>query len=181
MEYHSIDIGDTNRSRHNSINDLEKPLAVNADYRSTWNSQASTPRAFSTYEVNTRHISLQSHCQHSIYIDPNQSTDKLASSPVPLLVPEIASEPPPAPAGPPEIHFSTFHEIAFIATVCFAQFLSLASLAQTVAPLLIIGEDLGVSNPAQLAWFTASFSMSLGTFIMPAGTSPEMIQLLYLT
>lgn len=167
IEYKSIDLGEASRSRQNSLYGLEKPPTVNPDYRSTWNSRASTPQAISI-DGNPRHISLQSHCHHS-YIDPSPSEEKLPLSPVPLLTPATPSQAPQAPAGPPEIHFSTFHEIAFIATVCLAQFLSLASLAQTVAPLLIIGTDLGVSNPAQLAWFTASFSMSLGTFIMPAG------------
>lgn len=167
IEYRSIDLAEVGRSRPNSLNgfDLERPPVLNPD--SHWHSQASTLRVAS-YDGNQRHISLQSHCHHS-YIDTSSGEDKAPLSPVPLLTPVTPPETP-APTGPPEIHFSTFHEIAFIATVCFAQFLSLASLAQTVAPLLIIGTDLGVSNPAQLAWFTASFSMSLGTFIMPAGT-----------
>jgi hypothetical protein len=78
---------------------------------------------------------------------------------------------PPAgpPAGPPAIKFSKFHEILFIANVCLAQLMSLAALAQTVSPLIIIGESLGVTHPGQLPWFTAAYSMSLGTFIIPAG------------
>jgi hypothetical protein len=82
----------------------------------------------------------------------------------------IAPAPPAGPpAGPPAIKFSKQHEIMFIANVCLAQLLSLACLAQTVSPLLIITESLGVEHPGQLAWLTAAYSMSLGTFIVPAG------------
>lgn len=76
---------------------------------------------------------------------------------------------PPPPAGPPQILMAKPQEILFIINVCLAQFLSLAALAQTVAPILIIGRDLQVQNPGQLSWFTAAFSMTLGTFILPAG------------
>lgn len=78
------------------------------------------------------------------------------------------------PAGPPAIHFSKPHEILFIANVCLAQLLSLACLAQTVSPLLIISSSLGVDHPGELAWLTAAYSMSLGTFIVPAGRLGDM-------
>jgi hypothetical protein len=84
------------------------------------------------------------------------------------------SSPPPGQPGPPgqqAPQWSKTHNVAFIICVCLAQFLSLSGLAQTVAPLLIIGEDLGVQNPGQLSWFTAAYSMSLGAFILPSGLS----------
>lgn len=40
-----------------------------------------------------------------------------------------------APSAP----LSPMHEIAFISVICMAQFLALAGLAQTIAPLNIIG------------------------------------------
>ena len=43
-----------------------------------------------------------------------------------------AEEAPPAPLSP-------MHEIAFIFVICMAQFLALAGLAQTIAPMNIIG------------------------------------------
>ncbi|QDS74697.1 hypothetical protein FKW77_000439 [Venturia effusa] len=78
------------------------------------------------------------------------------------------------PTGPPAPTWSRPHEWLFVATVCSAQFLSLASLAQTISPLLIIGNDLEVESPGQLAWFTAAYSMTLGTFIIPAGRIGDM-------
>lgn len=83
-----------------------------------------------------------------------------------VQTPAAPAGPPPGPAAPT---WSKPHEWFFVATVCSAQFLSLASLAQTISPLLIIGNDLKVESPGQLAWFTAAYSMTLGTFIIPAG------------
>ncbi|RDW76911.1 hypothetical protein BP6252_04964 [Coleophoma cylindrospora] len=77
-------------------------------------------------------------------------------------------------AAPPPPAWSRYHEIAFIVCVCLAQFLSLACLAQTVALSLIIGNSFNVENPGQLSWFTASYSMTLGTFILPAGRLGDM-------
>ncbi|TKA77312.1 hypothetical protein B0A49_03281 [Cryomyces minteri] len=75
---------------------------------------------------------------------------------------------------PPAVEFSKLHEVAFVINVCMAQFLSLAALAQSVAPLLIIGESFNVTNPGQLSWYTAAFSLTVGTFIMPAGRLGDM-------
>jgi hypothetical protein len=66
-------------------------------------------------------------------------------------------------------NWSRLRDMAFIVSVCSAQFLSLACLAQTVAPLSIIGRTFNVEDPAQLSWFTAAYSMTLGTFILPSG------------
>jgi hypothetical protein len=98
----------------------------------------------------------------------------VSTSPVSTFPPSPSSppkkiEPVGPPPGPPAPTWSKPHEYAFIFTVCLAQIMSLASLAQTVAPLLKIGDDLKVENPGQLSWFTAAYSMSLGTFIIPAG------------
>ncbi|KAK5128198.1 MFS multidrug transporter-like protein [Cryomyces antarcticus] len=75
---------------------------------------------------------------------------------------------------PPAVGFSKVHEVAIVINVCMAQFLSLAALAQSVAPLLIIGESFNVTNPGQLSWYTAAFSLTVGTFIMPAGRLGDM-------
>jgi len=156
------------RSRDYSLSRLERSNIGLDSQTSEWNSQASTPRPVS-YDGRPRHISLQYHCDKAVSESLLPESSQTLSS-HPLIDHAAPPAPPPAPTTSQEIHFSTIHEIAFIATICFSQFLSLASLAQTVAPLLIIGDSLGVTNPAQLAWFTASYSMSLGTFIMPAGT-----------
>lgn len=65
--------------------------------------------------------------------------------------------------------FSVPREIAFIFTVCLAQMLQLAGLGQSIAPLHIIGDSFGISNPGQLSWTAAAYSLTVGTFILPAG------------
>jgi MFS family permease len=61
-------------------------------------------------------------------------------------------------------------EIAFVSTVCMAQLMTQAGLGQAVAPLQIIGQSFGVDDdPAQLAWFAAAYSLTVGTFILIAG------------
>jgi hypothetical protein len=64
-------------------------------------------------------------------------------------------------------------ELFFIVTVCMAQFLTLGGLGQSVAPLFIIGKDLGVSptDLGTMSWYTAAFSLTVGAFILPAGMS----------
>lgn len=71
---------------------------------------------------------------------------------------------------------SKTRDIAFIALICTAQALSLAGLAQTIAPLQIIGRSLGtIDSPGQLSWYTAAFSLTVGTFILPAGRAGDIL------
>jgi MFS family permease len=60
-------------------------------------------------------------------------------------------------------------EIAFILIVCSAQLMTQARLGQAIAPLHIIAASFGVDNdPAQLSWFPAAYSLTVGTFILIA-------------
>lgn len=105
--------------------------------------------------------------------DDDRSKECSTHEPESPILPETPSTPsgPPPPIGPA---FSKLHDIAFIINTCLAQFLSLAALAQTVAPLLIIGNDLNVNDPGTLSWFTAAFSLTLGTLILPSGRLGDM-------
>ncbi|KAK3374744.1 major facilitator superfamily-domain-containing protein [Podospora didyma] len=62
-----------------------------------------------------------------------------------------------------------FHEVVFVFVLCLAQFLSLAGMNQTVAPLLILAEYFDIRDYGNLSWFSAAYSMTVGTFILPAG------------
>lgn len=46
-----------------------------------------------------------------------------------------------------------WHEWLFVFNVCLAQIFSLSGLAQSFAPLLIIADSLGVSDPGQMSWY----------------------------
>lgn len=64
--------------------------------------------------------------------------------------------------------FGRGREILFIAVVCNAQLLTQAALGIAIAPLHIIGNSFGASD-AQLPWFPAAYSLTVGTFILFAG------------
>ncbi|KAF2164514.1 hypothetical protein M409DRAFT_67994 [Zasmidium cellare ATCC 36951] len=84
-------------------------------------------------------------------------------------------EPPGTPLPPAQTSgLGKWHEWIFVFNVCLAQIFSLAGLAQSFAPLLIIAEGLGVDDPGQMSWYTAAYSMTLGTFILPAGRLGDM-------
>ncbi|KAF2086030.1 YOR378W-like protein [Saccharata proteae CBS 121410] len=66
------------------------------------------------------------------------------------------------------------HEIAFVTLVSCAQLFTQAGLAQTMAPLHIMAKDFGDPSAGQLSWFTAAYSLTVGTFILIAGRLGDM-------
>jgi hypothetical protein len=64
---------------------------------------------------------------------------------------------------------STSQLVAFTSITCVSQLLSLSAMNQTVAPVMILARYFGVHNYGELSWFSAAYSMSVGTFILPAG------------
>ncbi|KAJ6045218.1 uncharacterized protein N7446_003420 [Penicillium canescens] len=68
--------------------------------------------------------------------------------------------------SPPD---SLLREVIFVAVVCMAQFMTQAGLCISIAPVHIIGRSFGTTNPANLSWFAAAYSLSVGTFILVAG------------
>ncbi|KAK3358387.1 MFS general substrate transporter [Lasiosphaeria ovina] len=83
-------------------------------------------------------------------------------------MPAPNAEPPPRPRPPPT-RGDRVHEAVFVFVLCLAQFLSLAAMNQTVAPLLILSEYFDIHDYGNLSWFSAAYSMTVGTFILPAG------------
>lgn len=60
-------------------------------------------------------------------------------------------------------------EVLFVGVICCAQLTTQAGLGQCLAILHIIGDSYGLTNPGQLSWLIASYSLSVGTFILVAG------------
>ena len=60
-------------------------------------------------------------------------------------------------------------EILFVGLVCCAQFTTQAGLGQCLAILHVIGDHYGLSNPGELSWLIAAYSLTIGTFILLAG------------
>ncbi|KAK0622500.1 major facilitator superfamily-domain-containing protein [Immersiella caudata] len=77
-------------------------------------------------------------------------------------------DPATAAPAPPSVH-GRLHEAIFVFVLSLAQFLSLAAMNQTVAPLMILCEFFDIHDYGNLSWFSAAYSMTAGTFILPAG------------
>ena len=60
-------------------------------------------------------------------------------------------------------------EILFVGVICCAQFTTQVGLGQCLAILHIIGDSYGLSNPGELSWLIAAYSLTVGTFILLAG------------
>ncbi|KAK3494167.1 major facilitator superfamily-domain-containing protein [Neurospora hispaniola] len=64
---------------------------------------------------------------------------------------------------------SLIHEVVLVFVLCLAQFLSLAAMNQTVAPMLILAKYFDIHDYGNLSWFSAAYSMTVGTFMLPSG------------
>ncbi len=62
-----------------------------------------------------------------------------------------------------------FHEILFVGVLSCAQLLTQAALGNVLVPLHIVGPDIGITNPAELPWTLAAYSLTVGVFIMITG------------
>ncbi|GME93047.1 unnamed protein product [[Candida] boidinii] len=61
-------------------------------------------------------------------------------------------------------------EIIFLLTLAYTQLITQAVLSQSVVPANVIARDLGVlGQPGEISWFSASFSLTVGTFILIGG------------
>ncbi|KIW07398.1 uncharacterized protein PV09_02241 [Verruconis gallopava] len=83
--------------------------------------------------------------------------------------------PPVPPLPTPEGPLLSFpRQVALIAVCCSAQFLNLAGMNQTVASVMILSHYFDIRDYGTLSWFSAAYSMSVGTFILPAGRLGDM-------
>ncbi|KAI0392958.1 MFS general substrate transporter [Xylariaceae sp. FL0594] len=60
-------------------------------------------------------------------------------------------------------------EILFVAVVCTAQLFTQSALGQAISIIEIIGSHFHITHPAELAWFIAGYSLTVGTFILFSG------------
>lgn len=64
---------------------------------------------------------------------------------------------------------SPMKEFLFVSVVCLSQFMTQAALGQTLGILHVIGDSFGLTNPGDLSWLIAGYSLTVGTFILVAG------------
>lgn len=84
------------------------------------------------------------------------------------------TRPGPAPThhGPPSTRppgLTLAKETLYVLVICLAQVLMLAGISQALVPAAIIGASFHGTTPGSLAWFTASYGLTSGTFVLPAG------------
>ena len=60
-------------------------------------------------------------------------------------------------------------EILFVGLICCAQLTTQIGLNQCLAILHVIADHYGLSNPGELSWLIAAYSLTVGTFILLAG------------
>ncbi|KAH9895434.1 major facilitator superfamily domain-containing protein [Xylariomycetidae sp. FL2044] len=92
-----------------------------------------------------------------------------------------ANGPPPSPppaegdeaASPKEVYpamgLPLWREVTFIIVVCLSMFTTQLGLGQVLLLLPSIGKSFGVSNPGDLSWLVAGYSLTVGTFILISG------------
>ncbi|KAB5518771.1 major facilitator superfamily-domain-containing protein [Coniochaeta sp. 2T2.1] len=78
------------------------------------------------------------------------------------------NSPPKVPSTRPA-GFSPMQEILFVLLVCLAQVLMLAGISQALVPAAIIGQSFHDTTPGALAWYSAAYGLTSGTFVLPAG------------
>ncbi|KAK2623578.1 hypothetical protein QTJ16_007132 [Diplocarpon rosae] len=76
--------------------------------------------------------------------------------------------------SPARGHTSLLREVPFIVTICMSQMLALSGIGQGLAPLYVVGESFGITNQGYLSWYMAAFSLTVGTFVLPAGRLGDM-------
>jgi hypothetical protein len=53
--------------------------------------------------------------------------------------------------------------------VCSMELLCHGCANSSTAPLYIVGDSFGVTNDGKLSWYLDAYSLTVGTFILPAG------------
>lgn len=64
---------------------------------------------------------------------------------------------------------SLAQEVLLVAVVSMAQFSTQVGVGGTIAILHVIGDDLNITKDGELSWLMAAYSLTVGSFILPAG------------
>lgn len=61
------------------------------------------------------------------------------------------------------------HEFLFVSIMCLCQFCTQIGLGQCLSIIHVIGDYYGLTNPGDLSWLIAGYSLTVGTFILLSG------------
>lgn len=88
---------------------------------------------------------------------------------------EVKLEPEEHQPIPSPDDISLTREVLFVFLICLCQILTQSGVAQTINTTTEIGKTFGIENePGKLSWFSASYSLTVGTFILIAGRLGDM-------
>ncbi|ERF77012.1 hypothetical protein EPUS_06880 [Endocarpon pusillum Z07020] len=132
------------------------------------NDRPAPPHIFTNYGHGEN---IEDHSAHGLYgsssstINSTQHMIRKPLAPAPLTPSPLSIVKQPAPKCR-----SATREISLVATVCLAHFLTQAGLSQTIAPLPIITSSFTTTtHKPSPAWYSAAYSLTVGTFILPSG------------
>lgn len=80
-----------------------------------------------------------------------------------------ASSPPTRSPQDRPYGFSATREVFFLAVIILAQALTMAGLSQALIPQHIIGASFPDTNQGSLAWYSAAYGLTSGSFVLPSG------------
>lgn len=75
--------------------------------------------------------------------------------------------------GRPE-NMSLVRELVFVLVITCAQLFTQIGVGQGIAPIEIIGDYFGDTDPGVKAWYVAGYALTVGTFILAAGRLGDM-------
>ncbi|ERS98881.1 hypothetical protein HMPREF1624_04073 [Sporothrix schenckii ATCC 58251] len=84
-------------------------------------------------------------------------------------LPSLRRPPPKTPSPNAPHGFSLLHEALFVLVVCLSQVLMLAGIAQALVPAQAMSRSFPDASPGNIAWYTAAYGLTSGTFVLPAG------------
>lgn len=136
-------------------------------------------------EHHQHHGPIHSHIHLPIHLHKNEENNNTTDANS-VITTTLTRQPSHIPGmldpSPPWDQINIFHEIVFVILLCVAQLFTQASVAQTIVPIQSIAESFNVTSPGEMSWFSASFSLTVGTFILIAGRLGDMygLKLMYL-
>ncbi|SPO22190.1 related to aminotriazole resistance protein [Ustilago trichophora] len=105
----------------------------------------------------------------------SSSTSMTASDPAAPVVERASTSKPLYSAGT----LGKIRQIAAVTFLCMAMLLTQSALAQTIIPISSIARTFNVLDSAdaegQQSWFAAAFSLTVGTFVLPAGRIGDIV------
>ncbi|KAL1630790.1 hypothetical protein SLS54_000661 [Diplodia seriata] len=150
--------------------DVEKATTLSAGQTASPTSPNSPSGLFS--EKNSTDFSRPPSATSSSDTDDAANDDAAAAAAAAAATRRKSLAPSAAPSTKPSMPLPK--EILFITVVASAQLMTQAGMSQSMAPLHIMAKDFGDPSAGQLSWFTAAYSLTVGTFILIAGRLGDM-------